>query len=202
MKKFSLVCPHFRCLLTWTCQSKFLGQSVHTRGFLFVFRWTIELKTRQENEEIGIRPTGLSSWQSVHTRKWNLWHKVIVLSSRQDKHPCPLSEPGLSVNIGGNLSSRDYVSDFPRHSFWSLHFAKNWRPETMCRTSPNFAKLWSSITPKRQTMGAWQTPLWNREVKIKLFKKKLNRSPPSGENLRFEKTKTQVRVHHKSSKIF
>ena len=42
----------------------------------------------------------------------------------------------------------DIVSD-------SLHLAKSCPPETMCRISPNFAKLWSSITPKRQTMGAW-----------------------------------------------
>ena len=57
----------------------------------------------------------------------------------------------------------DIVSD-------SLHLAKSCPPETMCRISPNFAKLWSSITPKRQTMGAWQTPLWNREVKIEFGK--------------------------------
>ena len=65
----------------------------------------------------------------------------------------------------------DIVSD-------SLHLAKSCPPETMCRISPNFAKLWSSITPKRQTMGAWQTPHWNREVKIKLFKKKFEPESP------------------------
>merc|ERR1711989_239705 len=103
-----------------------------------------------------------------------------------------------SLHRAKNCHPETMSQIFPDIVSESLHLAKSCPPETMCRMSPNFAKLWSPITPKRHTMGAWQTPLWNQEVKIKLFKKKLNRSPPSDEILRFEKTKTQVRVHHKS----
>ena len=83
-----------------------------------------------------------------------------------------------SLHLAKNCHPETMSQIFPDIVSESLHFAKNWRPETMCRTSPNFAKLWSSITPKRQTMGAWQTPLWNREVKIKLFKKKFEPESP------------------------
>ena len=83
-----------------------------------------------------------------------------------------------SLHLAKNCHPETMSQIFPDIVSESLHLAKNCRPETMCRISPNFAKLWSSITPKRQTMGAWQTPLWNREVKIKLFKKKFEPESP------------------------
>ena len=85
-----------------------------------------------------------------------------------------------SLHRAKNCHPETMSQIFPHIVSDSLHLAKSCPPETMCRISPNFAKLWSSITPKRQTMGAWQTPHWNREVKIKLFKKKFEPESPGG----------------------